>query len=215
MSEISLAFKELSHHTKEKPVAVKVNVKSFTKKIEMAVAPNMRRGLAEIARKQVHWGIQGNGDLPVIMGVLNFGDPAHTVPNRKSGSPARETLKTALNANIGVSNPSAIPPRPWLSQTTTGKYQKRITDYIEDNFPKVLAGIKKDRKYESITSQRALSIDDFLTKLAEVGAEVARDSWDSGNFEPNADMTLKHKSDPRPLHGRGDMSRDVITGWVS
>lgn len=196
-------------------MAVKVNVKSFTKKFEMAVAPNMRRALAEIARKQVHWGIQGHGDLPVIMGVLNFGDPAHTVPNRKDGSQSREVLKTALNANVGVSNPSAIPPRPWLSQTTTGKYQKHITAYIENNFPKVLAGVRKDRKYESVSSQRALSVDSFLEGLAKTGAEVARDSWDNGIFEPNKPMTLAHKSDPRPLHGRGDMSRDVITGWVS
>ena len=193
---------------------MKVNYGRISKKFEATLSPTLRRSLALVATKTAHWGIKDQGDLAMIMGVLNFGDPAHTVPNRGKGSETRSALEDALKANIGVTNLSAIPPRPWLSQSTEGVYKYNLRKYVEENLGKLVAGLTKRGKAGSYSSNRALSIDDFLQGLAEVGAENAQDNWENGSFEPNAPMTLRNKNTTKPLHDTGRMNKGSITGWV-
>ena len=194
---------------------VKVN-SSFLTKINLAVHRNVRAGFVDLAKKRACWGIRGgDDDLPTIMGVLNFGDPAHTFPNTKKNSARREALESALAA-FGGTNESAIPPRPWLSDSTKGAYRYFMKKYIEENLPKMLMGISApDRKYSSRSSKKSLSVDDFLDGLAQVGADNARDSWESGKFKPNRPATLAKKTDPRPLHDTGVMNESRIEGWVA
>lgn len=194
---------------------VKVN-SSFLTKINLAVEKNVRSGFVDLATKRACWGIKGGkDDLPTIMGVLNFGDPAHTFPNHKRNSAFRKALEYALANNVGVKNPSAITPRPWLSDSTKGAYRYFLKKYINENLPKMVAGIKKRGKYDSVSSQRALSVNDFLDGLAQVGADNARDNWESGKFKPNSPATLSKKSDSRPLHDTGVMNAGRIEGWVA
>lgn len=193
---------------------MKANYGRISKKIEATLSPTLRRSLALVATKTAHWGIKDQGDLALIMGVLNFGDPAHTVPNRGKGSEARKVLEDALSANIGVTNLSAIPPRPWLIQSTEGIYRYNIRKYVEAHLGKMVAGLSKRGKAGSASSNRALSIDKFLQGLAEVGAENAQDNWENGNFAPNAPMTLRNKGTTKPLHDTGRMNKGSITGWV-
>ncbi len=193
---------------------MKANYGRISKKIEATLSPTLRRSLALVATKTAHWGIKDQGDLALIMGVLNFGDPAHTVPNRGKGSEARSVLEDALKANIGVTNLSAIPPRPWLSESSEGKYNRNLKKYVNENIARLVAGLAKRGKAGSASSNRALSINDFLQGLAEVGAENAQDNWENGNFAPNAPMTLRNKGTTKPLHDTGRMSKGSITGWV-
>lgn len=214
---ILLEFKAHLHHTKEKTVAViRINKAAFLRKIKTDVTPNLRRGLAALATTEAHWGIKGHDDLPLIMGVLNFGDPAHTVPNRKKNSPERKNMESFLAG--GGKNNSAIPPRPWLSRSTEGYYYKKLINYVNTNLPKVIAGIPKRGRGQSHTSpkiERAWSIEKFMKGFAELGAENAKKSWELANFTPNRPMTLKNKTDPRPLHDTGVMNESVIEGWLS
>lgn len=176
---------------------VKVNYRSLSKKVETALSPTLRRGLAMVATKTAHWGIKDHGDLAMIMGVLNFGDPDHRVPNTPEGKEA------------------PIPKRPWLSQTTEGQYRYFVRRYVEINLLKVVSGLSKRGKVSSVSSQRSLSVEDFLQGLSELGAENARDNWENGNFAPNTPATLHNKRGDKPLHDKGRMSREAITGWVS
>ena len=192
---------------------VKVN-SSFLTKLNVAVEKNVRSGFVDLAKKRACWGIKGGDELPVIMGVLNFGDPAHTFPNTKKSSPTRKKIQDILTA-FGGENSSAIPARPWLSNSTKGAYRYFIKKYIDENLPKMVAGVRKDGKYVSVTSQRALSVEDFVKGLAEVGADNARDNWESGSFTPNSPATLANKNDTRPLHDTGLMNSDRIEGWVA
>ena len=83
----------------------KINYKALSRTVETTLSPSLRRGLAAIATKTAHWGIKDQGDLALIMGVLNFGDPDHRVPNTPDGHIA------------------PIPPRPWLNRSTDKIYQ--------------------------------------------------------------------------------------------
>lgn len=174
---------------------VKINSTAFKTKIEAYIAPNVRHGFVELAKKRACWGIKDEGDLALIMGVLNFGDPDHRVPNTPNGRKA------------------PIPRRPWLDRSAQGYYRFALKKYVEDNLPKVVAGIPKKGAYRSWSSQRALGIDDFVQGLAEVGADNARTSWDEGKFAPNTPATLRNKSDPRPLHDTGRMNANAIKAW--
>lgn len=197
MSETLLVFKERSHHTKEKPVA-KVS-SSYLTKLQVAIDRNIMTGFDELAKKKACWGIKdASDDLPLIMGVLNFGDPDHRVWNNAEGVLA------------------PIPPRPWLSASTKDEYHTKIKRYVRTQLPRMIAGITKAEKgrYASHSSNKTLSVDDFIEGLAKLGAENARDYWENGPFIHNADMTLKHKSDLRPLHGHGTMQKGKIEGWV-
>lgn len=167
---------------------------TFFKKIESIVTPTMRSGLAKLSTKTAHWGIKEQGDLALIMGVLNFGDPDHRFLNNESGVPA------------------PIPARPWLSNSVKGYYDVKIKRYINENLPTVLRGLPKDAR----KNQRApkLSIEKFIQGLALVGRDNAVQSWDSGNFKENTPATLANKIDPRPLHDTGRMSASAITAWV-
>lgn len=214
MSETLLVFKERSHHTKEKPVA-KVS-SSYLTKLQVAIDRNIMTGFDELAKKKACWGIKdASDDLPLIMGVLNFGDPGHTVPNTKKGSPTRKRIEEITKA-FGGEISSAIPPRPWLSASTKDEYRTKIKRYVRTQLPRMIAGITKAEKgkYASHSSNKALSVDAFIEGLAKLGADNARDYWENGPFIHNADMTLKHKSDPRPLHGHGTMEKGKIEGWV-
>lgn len=176
---------------------VKINYKALSKTIETTLAPTLRRGLAAIARKTAHWGIKDQGDLALIMGVLNFGDPDHRVPNTADGHLA------------------PIPPRPWLNRSTDKIYQVKINKYVNDSLKKVVAAIPKRGKLRfSETSNRAISPDDFMQGLAEVGRDNARYAWEKANFAPNSDMTLRNKIGNKPLHDTGRMNAGAITGWV-
>ena len=214
MSETLSAYKGRSRHTKETQVA-KVS-SSFLTKLQVAIDRNIQTGFDELATKKACWGIKDSSDdLPMIMGVLDFGDPGHTVPNTKKGSPTRKRLADAVAA-FGGENSSAIPPRPWLSGSTKGEYRTNIKRYVRTQLPRMIAGITKAEKgrYASKSSRKALSVDDFVKGLAEVGAKNAKDYWENGPFIHNAPMTLENKSDPRPLHGRGTMNESKIEGWV-
>ena len=208
------AFKGRLPHTKER--LVKFN-SSFYKKMDIIATPTSRRAVADLSKKTAHWGIKGNGDLPMIMGVLEFGDPDHTWPNTPKGSRHRKFLE--INAAFGEEdNPSAIPPRPWLRRSIEGYYRKEIVKYINKNLPKVLAGLPKYG--QNILNEKAdMTPQQFIDGLAEIGRDNAEMSWEVANFEPNAPATIEMKQevDTRPLHGRGDrdnpMSDDAITAW--
>lgn len=183
----------------------------FYKKMDTIVTMTSRKALADLSKKTAHWGIRENDDLPMIMGVLEFGDPAHTFPNRKKSSPTRKALEDALSA-FGGENASAIPPRPWLRKSIQGTYRSHLTKYINENLPKVLRGLPKSG--QSVTNTKTtLSAEDFVQGLAEIGRDNARVSWGTANFTPNAPATLANKSDPRPLHDTGRMNESVITAW--
>ena len=175
---------------------MKVNYRDISKKIEADLSPTIRKSLALVSKKTAHWGIKDEGNLALIMGVLNFGDPDHRVPNTPQGRPA------------------PIPKRPWLNRSTERIFQARINNYIEKNLGKLLAGLKKRGKAGSGSSQRALSAEDFLKGLAEVGRDNARQIWEKGNFAPNTDATLRNKRGDKPLHDKGRMNQAAITGWV-
>ena len=182
--------------------------------MDAIITPTARKAMADLAQKTAHWGIKDNGDLPMIMGVLEFGDPAHTFPNTKKGSVTRKTIEQSLEN--GGENSSAIPPRPWLRNSIKGNYRKELTKYINENLPKVLRGFPK--RGQSVTNKKStLSADDFIKGLAEVGKNNTINSWIRANFVPNAEATLANKSDDRPLHGNGNgdypMSEDAITAW--
>ena len=187
---------------------------SFYRKIEAVITPTARRALANLSKKEAHWGIREKGDLAKIMGVLEFGDPAHTFPNSKRGSAARKMIEQSLAA--GGENSSAIPPRPWLRNTITGNYRKELTKYINENLPKVIRGVPK-RGQNIENAGAVLTADKFIQGLANVGKYNAINSWVRANFAPNAEATLANKHDDRPLHGDGEgeysMSEDAITAW--
>ena len=166
----------------------------FYKKMDAIVTMTSRKAMSDLSKKTAHWGIKGDGDLPLIMGVLEFGDPDHRVPNTPQG-------------RLGP-----IPPRPWLNKSTQGTYHSHLTKYINDNLPKVLRGFPKSG--QSITSTKnTLSAQDFIQGLAEIGKNNARISWGTANFTPNSPATLANKGDPRPLHDTGRMNESVITAW--
>ena len=187
---------------------------SFYKKMSMIATATSRKAVADLSKRTAHWGIKGNGDLAKIMGVLEFGDPGHTVPNTPKGSQRRKTIEDAVAAFGG--NDSAIPPRPWLRKSIRGSYRSKLVKYINTNLPKVLQGFPKSGQ-NIVNTNAEMTTDEFLQGLAEVGMENARNSWETANFTPNAPMTLQNKSDPRPLHGKGDgenaMSAEKITAW--
>ena len=169
---------------------------SFYKKMDLIATPTSRRAVADLAKKTAHWGIKGGGDLPMIMGVLEFGDPDHRFLNNAGGVPA------------------PIPSRPWLRRSTEGFYRKELTKYINDNLPKVLRGFPK--RGQSITNSKTeMSAKDFIDGVAQIGAKNARKSWEVANFAPNTPATLENKTDTRPLHGNGKtgMSADAIKSW--
>lgn len=175
----------------------KVNYKALSRTVETTLSPSLRRGLAAIATKTAHWGIKDQGDLALIMGVLNFGDPDHRVPNTPDGHPA------------------PIPPRPWLNRSTDKIYQVKINKYVNDSLKKVVASIpKRGRSGFSASSKRAINPNDFMLGLAEIGRDNARYAWEKGNFAPNSDMTLRNKIGTKPLHDTGRMNASAITGWV-
>lgn len=166
----------------------------FYKKMDAIVTTTSRKALSDLSKKTAHWGIKDQGDLALIMGVLEFGDPDHRVPN----TPA------------GVLGP--IPPRPWLRKSTQGTYRSHLTKYINDNLPKVLRGLPKSG--QNITNTKTeMSSKDFISGLAELGRDNARISWATANFAPNSPATLANKSDARPLHDTGRMNESVITAW--
>ena len=183
--------------------------------MDIIATPTSRRAVADLSKKTAHWGIKGNGDLPMIMGVLEFGDPDHTWPNTPKGSRHRKFLE--LNATFGEeNNPSAIPPRPWLRRSVEGYYRKEIVKYVNDNLPKVLAGFPKYGQ-NIVNPKSRMNTEKFIEGLAKVGRDNAEMSWNYANFEKNRPATLENKTDPRPLHGNGDgdnpMSGDAITAW--
>lgn len=194
---------------------IKVNTIAFKNQIMKSLTPTTYEGFRHIAAKTACWGIKG--ELALIMGVLNFGDPAHTVPNHKKTSPTRKNLESALAA-FGGKNDSAIPPRPWLSRSTEGVYQVKLNDYIRENTGALIASVvtQGGTEFKSTSKRkgRALNPDDFIKGLAEVGKKNAQQSWEKANFKENAPMTLAHKSDPRPLHGTGRMNESVIEAWT-
>ena len=171
---------------------MKINQAAFKTKIEAYIAPNVRHGFVQLAQKRACWGIKDEGDLAMIMGVLNFGDPDHRVPNTSNGKLA------------------PIPARRWLERSTEGYYYRELIKYINENLPKVVNGIPKKGAYRSWTSQRALSIDDFVQGLANAGAKNAIKSWELANFVENTPATLANKSDSRPLHDTGRMNAGSI-----
>lgn len=179
---------------------LKINTIAFKKTIEKTVSPTVRRGFAQISKKTASWGIKGQGDLPLIMGVLNFGDPDHRVWNNAQGVLA------------------PIPPRPWLNRSTQGIYQVKINSYIRENLPRVIMSIQTrgQSSFRKTSSQahKTLHPDDFIAGLAKIGRDNARYAWEKANFQENAEMTLAHKSDPRPLHGHGRMKESSITAWT-
>lgn len=187
---------------------IKINRQAFLRKVESNLTPSLRRGLQRIASKRACFGIHGDAELAKIMGILNYGDPGHTFPNTKKNSDARKELTDS-------SNPSALPARPWLDNSTRGYYQRTLTNYINANIDKVVAGLpKRGQGQGGPSTRRSISADDFINGLAQTGAKNAQRSWDQGNFVPNAPATLENKSDPRPLHDTGRMNADAITGWV-
>lgn len=187
---------------------IKINPQAFLRTVESQLSPQLRQGLKTIAGKKACFGIKGQGDLAKIMGVLNYGDPGHTFPNTPKGSDTRQDLS-------GDTNDSAIPPRPWLDNSTRGAYAPKISKYINENIGKVIASIpKRGQSRQRAASQRSMPIDDFIKGLAEVGAQNARTSWNQGHFKENAPATLENKSDPRPLHDSGRMSDDSISAWT-
>ena len=166
----------------------------FYKKMDAIVTMSSRKALADLSKKTAHWGVRDQGDLALIMGVLEFGDPDHRFPNIPTGKLA------------------PIPPRRWLKRSTEGYYQKELANYVNKNLPKVLAGFPK--RGQGITNQvTRKSADEFIQGLAEVGRDNARKSWELANFTENSPATLANKRDPRPLHDTGRMNESVITAW--
>lgn len=187
---------------------IKINRQAFLRKVESNLTPSLRRGLQRVASRRACFGIKGDADLAKIMGILNYGDPGHTFPNTKKNSDARKELTDA-------NNPSALPARPWLDNSTRGYYQRNLTKYINEHMDKLVAGLpKRGQGQGGASTRRSISADDFMDGLAEMGANNARRSWDQGNFAPNAPATLQNKSDPRPLHDTGRMNADAITAWT-
>lgn len=188
---------------------------SFYKKMDLIATPTSRRAVADLAKKTAHWGIKGQGDLPMIMGVLEFGDPGHTWPNTPGHSRLRKELEVK-EAFGNEKNPSAIPARPWLRRSIEGYYRKQIAKYVNENLPKVLRGFPKSGQ-NIVNPDALMTTKEFIQGLAEVGADNAIGSWERANFAPNAKATLENKDDERPLHGRGDgdnpMSADAIEAW--
>lgn len=182
--------------------------------MDIIATPTSRRAVADLAKRTACWGIKDEGDLPMIMGILEFGDPAHTFPNAKKDSPRRKAVEAELAA--GGENSSAIPPRPWLRKSAQGTYRSHLVKYVNDNLPKVLRGFPKYGQ-NIVNPDALMTTKEFIQGLAEVGAKNAREDWETANFEKNAKATLANKSDPRPLHGRGDgdnpMSADAIKAW--
>ena len=167
---------------------------SFYKKMDAIVTMTSRKAMSDLSKKTAHWGIKGDGDLPLIMGVLEFGDPDHRFPNTPQGVLA------------------PIPPRRWLKRSTEGYYQKELANYVNENLPKVLRGFPKSG--QSVSNQKSRkSADEFIAGLAEVGRKNAIKSWELANFEANSPATLEKKIDPRPLHDTGRMNEDEITAW--
>ena len=187
---------------------------SFYKKLDMIVTMTSRKALSDLSKRTAHWGIKGHGDLPMIMGVLEFGDPAHTFPNAKKGTEKRKAVEKLIAS--GGQNESAIPPRPWLNKSRQGTYRSHLTKYVNNSLQEVLRSMPKTGNVFYTSHSKKLT-DKFIQGLAEVGAQNARDSWNSGNFAKNAEATLINKDDPRPLHGNGgekdSMSEDKITAW--
>lgn len=166
----------------------------FYKKMDMIVTTTSRRALADLSKRTAHWGVKENGNLPIIMGVLEFGDPDHRFLNTPSGTLA------------------PIPPRPWLKKSVQGIYRSHLTKYINDNLPKVLRGLPKEGQ-SAVNINAEFSVKDFMEGLAEVGKDNAQASWEKANFTPNSPATLAKKADPRPLHDTGRMNESVITAW--
>ena len=167
---------------------------NFYKKMDAIVTTSTRKAVADLSKKTAHWGIKDQGDLALIMGVLEFGDPDHRFPNTPSGKLA------------------PIPPRGWLKRSREGYYQRELANYINENLPKVLKGFPK--RGQSVSNQKARqSTAEFIKGLAEVGRDNARKSWESANFAENSPATLANKRDSRPLHDTGRMNASVITAW--
>lgn len=187
----------------------------FYKKMDLIATPTSRRAVADLAKKTAHWGIKGHGDLPMIMGILEFGDPGHTFPNTRIGSRRRKELEVK-EAFGNEKNPSEIPPRPWLRRSIEGYYRKQIAKYVNENLPRVLRGFPKYGQ-SIVNPDTLMTTKKFIQGLAEVGAANAQKSWDLANFTPNAKATLENKDDERPLHGNGEgdnpMSADAIEAW--
>lgn len=179
---------------------VKINEIAFKREIYKTLTPTTYEGFRQIANKKACWGIKGNGDLPLIMGVLNFGDPDHRFLNNAGGASA------------------PIPPRPWLSRSTQGIYQTKLNDFIRKHGAALVASVatqgKTKFKATSGTRARTIHPDDFLKGLSELGRDLARYSWEKANFQENSDVTLARKTDPRPLHDTGRMNESVIEAWV-
>lgn len=166
----------------------------FYKKMDTIVTTTSRKAMADLSKRTAHWGIKDQGDLALIMGVLEFGDPDHRFPNTPKGKLA------------------PIPPRRWLKRSREGYYQKELANYVNENLPKVLRGFPKSGQSISSSKTRK-SADEFIQGLAEVGRDNARKSWNLANFTENSPATLINKTDPRPLHDTGRMNETVITAW--
>lgn len=167
---------------------------SFFKEINAVVTPTMRKGMADLSKRTAHWGIKDNGDLPLIMGVLNFGDPDHRFLNNKTGVPA------------------PIPKRPWLNKSVQGTYNSRLKKYVNNNLPLVLRGLPKTGQ-NIVNPGAKMTTKAFIEGLAKLGRDNARESWETANFTANSPATLANKSDSRPLHGNGEMEASKITAW--
>lgn len=166
----------------------------FYKKMDAIVTMSSRKAMADLSKKTAHWGIKQDGDLPMIMGVLEFGDPDHRFPNTPKGKLA------------------PIPPRRWLKRSTEGYYQKELANYVNENLPKVFRGFPKSGQSISNSKSRK-STKEFIEGLAECGRKNAVKSWELANFVENSPATLENKTDPRPLHDTGRMNEGVITAW--
>ena len=193
MAKVKLDARKLSH----------LVVKGITRS-------SFLRELDKLNNKQVHAGI--TGEYALIMGVLNFGDPLHTVPNTPRRSTVRKEGKRLGSEGLETQEVklSPIPARPFLTDAQVlGK--DNIKKYINKNISKLGAGIVSGK-----SSQRALSANDFLKGLSEVMAENIRQNWrDSSMYEPNADMTIHNKpAGLPPLHGK-KFNEEYIKGWVN
>lgn len=173
----------------------RINKQAFLRNVKTTLSPSLRRGLSRIGTKKAKFGIRGNGDLPIISGVLNYGDPHHSFPNNlRDGS-------------------SPIPARPWLSNSTKGLYAINLSRYINDNMTRVVSSIPKRGQSGFRSSSRSINPNDFVKGLANVGAENARSYLENANFVQNSDATLANKKDTRPLHDTGKMSM-AVEGWT-
>lgn len=187
------------------------------KSVEKKLTSRIVKGLVRFNNTNIIAKAGVKGENALIMGVNNFGDPLHTIPNTKRNGTLRKTgrkLGAEGLSSLGIQL-HPIPARPFLTTAQkTDKGEKRLNDFLEKKVPALLAGINVSGKEGFHKGKKSTTPREFYKDLSQVMADNIRENWESGDFVENAPMTLRNKSNSKPLHGNGGFSGNDIKGWL-